>query len=104
MKMEVGEVGGFVVAALLGCDQLPVQLVEPREVARRQQRRRLLGGEPLEQHPHLAQLLVARQRQLCDRDGVARTHLESALAHELHDRLAHGRLADPHRGGDLVDA
>ena len=103
MEVEVGQGGGLGVARLLGRDQLAVQLREFGQVRGGQQGCRLLGRQPLEQHADLAQLLVARDGKFHDLDGLARPHLEAALAHELHDGFPDGSLADAHRQRDLTN-
>ena len=99
----MASVAGFVIAALFRRDQFLVQLPEPREFRGGDQRRRLLGGQTLQQKTNFAQLLVAGQRKVRDRDRLARANIQPAFADELHDGFAHRRLADPHRHREFAD-
>ena len=103
VEIEIGQRCGFGVAVLLGFHQRIMQLFELLEVGARQQRHGLFRRQPLEEQADLAKLAVAGQRQPRHRDGLPRTHLEPALADQLHDGFAHRRVAHAHRLGQLAD-
>src|ERR1700733_1828027 len=103
VKLEVGERRRLEIAALFRGDKLPMQLIEPREVGGSDERGRLFGGESFQKQANFAQLLVARQGEVGDRDRLARSNLQSPLTNKLHDCFAHRRLADPHRQSQFAD-